>query len=153
MVRGLHLQRSGDGRGEFKHDERFSTGTRRDGLRTRISDPEVLETRACGGESTPGFIGEDAVGDVGADFGRAFAGEHLGALDEGTAGLHEVIDDDDVLTRWFAFLDGDDAFFAFTNLGADDFFVFGEKVVKAFARAFVVKRCTRSWLLLVVCSP
>lgn len=33
-VYGLHLQRSGDGRGEFKHDERFSTGTRRDGLRT-----------------------------------------------------------------------------------------------------------------------
>ena len=30
----LHLQRSGDGRGEFKHDERFGTGTRRDGLWT-----------------------------------------------------------------------------------------------------------------------
>ena len=82
----------------------MDAGARGSGLRTRVGDPEVCETSGGIGETPPGFIGEDAVGDVGADGGGALANEHLGALDEGATGLHEVVDDDDVLALGLTFL-------------------------------------------------
>ena len=58
-------------------------------------------------------------------------------LDEGGAGLHEIVDDDDVTTDGFALFEFDDAFGALAHFGADDALVSGEEGVETLVRPLV----------------
>ncbi len=108
----------GDRRGEAQYLEGFEMRDLRGRRRTRVRDPDVGET--CREELLPGFLFHDAVGGIDADFRRTCLLERFRAFDERAAGVDQVVDDDDFLSRDFALANRDLPRLTVPDLPADD---------------------------------
>ena len=93
----LNLESVRNATRQGQHLERFLVPHGVHGLRARVGDPKVCKLIRVG-EALEGLVGEDAVRAKGADALGAVILQHLPALDERPAGLHEIVHDDAVLT-------------------------------------------------------
>ena len=155
---GLHFERLGNGGGERENLKRFSAIQSLDGLGTRVRNPKVRETlAACArrGESLPRGVGKDAVGGVRRNLGGAKSSQQLLAFNQRRSRLHEIVDDNDVSTNWFTFLQLDDALRALSHLGADDGFEAssGKEGMKSLVRPFVCVRNHYVFRILQLLQP
>jgi hypothetical protein len=91
--------------------------------RYRIGDPKFVEARSVAAlvESFPAVVGEDTVRDECVHARGPGVLQNLTGLIQGSARLHQVIDDDNVFAVRVSILDGDDSGIAFPpGLSTDD---------------------------------
>ncbi len=89
------------------------------GLGTGVGDPDVGEPDVD--ESLPAIVLHDSVGDGGAHFGSTSLEESVLALERGSAGVDQIVDDDDVVSARIAFAHRHDRLLTLaTDLAADD---------------------------------
>mmetsp|Transcript_10613 Transcript_10613/g.25197 ORF Transcript_10613/g.25197 Transcript_10613/m.25197 type:complete len:453 (+) Transcript_10613:81-1439(+) len=106
-----------------------------------VGDEELVEGPAVGGGEAVPSAREDGVGDEGRDRERALLFKGYAALVQSPPGLHEIVDDDNVLPLRVAVLDVHDPLVSVPDLATDDNLPvrkrFRDQPCKALARPLV----------------